>query len=212
MKHRIAVISLLAAVVLLAAPGAAHAKGARGATISGPGLDQPIDLDMEVRGQSSTLWKLAEGTRLLETVFLDPARSSFLTPAPPAGDLGPSYVVEHEFYGPEGDRDLVIRQHLYPYATGGPVVSTPAGQTLYGSPAGSGWFRADDTLLARLVAVGLPATAPVETVPASAPRESSTNAAFGGTRLTLAALGVAVLVAAVIGVARRRRARATTTG
>jgi hypothetical protein len=47
-------------------------------------------------------------------------------------------------------------QDLYPFASNGPRLHTPGGQTLYGRTAGSGLHRVDDTLLATLHRAGVP--------------------------------------------------------
>lgn len=141
-------------VGLLAAPAAA--KGPVGATIDGDGLVAPIE--------HST----AGGSKLtdLTGVYLITSRVGGieLTTDPPTGDLGPELVVTWDM-GSYTDEDgtvhdeNLIRQEVYPYAAGGPLVHTEADQGFYASGTGGGWYAARGALTSMLRSLGIPSEA-----------------------------------------------------
>ena len=121
--------------VLALLPGTAFAKGARDATISGPGLREPLHVDSAQEGQS--LHHLADSTGMYYAAF--PATPSPIEPRPPRGRLGPRYRVVYELYT---DMDTVtpVRQDVYPFARAGFVTYTPAGQRIFDKGVRSGWY------------------------------------------------------------------------
>jgi hypothetical protein len=194
MRRPLAVAAPLAVVALAVVP-AAQAKGPTSATISGPGLEEPVRLAALSEGQRlSRYWQLVEGLGFFPAAFGQ--ITSPLLPARPAGDLGPRYTIRYGLPMGYGRRAVVV-QHLYPYADGGPATYMPPGQKIFGHKTRGGWYRAAPGVKAALLARGLPAARP--------PAGTGT-----GTRNT-AAVGVA-LIAALLGVlgptALRRRARA----
>ncbi len=143
MKRRLAIVIALAASVL-AIGSPADAKGMSGVTITGAGLGRPIVLDFRTDG--------AALERLMAT-------------APMFGDTTDGYVRD-------GFTDLGLplrltwsvhwktTQHViqlvYPYAPGGPVVHTPAGQRIFDGKTVSEWHQTGPSTLAVLQAVGVP--------------------------------------------------------
>jgi hypothetical protein len=152
---------VLPALVLaaLAVAAAAAAKGPDRATITGPGLDEPIAFASSGDPAAGSRF----GSFVQDTGFFPALFGQ--TPDPmldkrPARELGPRYTVVYRVPGPNNELDR-IRQDLYPYAKGGPVTYTPPGQTFFGSDkTRGGWFVASPTLKETLVAAGLPATPP----------------------------------------------------
>jgi hypothetical protein len=148
-------IAIAVALVALVAPAAALAKGPSEATIAGPGLAKPMRLTWPADGRSgSPMDVLVNGGGFFQVAF-GTDRNRILRRAPTAR-LGRKYVVRYLIPRPSGPGD-VVRQDLYPFATGGPVTYTPAGQRIFGTRhALGGWFRAAPRLTRVLVAAGLP--------------------------------------------------------
>jgi hypothetical protein len=217
MKRRaLAVLAL--AVLLLAVPTAAQAKGATAATIDGggPGGLQggPITLRGDGEpGSSTDLGMLAQGTGLYAAVF-DPT-SGGVVKAAPTDRLGPRYTITWTFPDPAGGKDRKVRQRIWPYAAGGPVSFTPPGQPVLDTTTIGGWYQGFDGLRAQLIELGLPdrkplvpaataTAAPAAPAPASPQPAPATAPSGAWPRVAAAASGFLVLAAAV-GVALRRR-------
>ena len=151
MKTRILLAALLGALLVLA-PGPAHAKGVEGVTVTGPGLEQPIDIGIQEAAN-----ELAQTAGLYDGLFV--STNGTLAASPPPGDLGPRYVADYRLAGgPDGAAE--VRQELYPFATGGAVTYTPPGQRPFGSEASpGGWFAAGTALTDLLIAAGVSAPA-----------------------------------------------------
>ena len=157
MKH---LVLACLAVVLVAAlvPAAALAKGASEATITGPGLEDPITLAGEGQVGGEQLMQLAEEAGFFPAVFAT-------TPDPmldrrPAGTLGPRYSITYVMPGPD-TTPAELTQDLYPFATPSPVSYMKPGQQYFGTErTRGGWFVASNTLKSDLVAAGLPAAPP----------------------------------------------------
>lgn len=129
---------LLVAAVVLAVPGAALAKGPSTVTLSGPGLEDPVQLGGY--GPLPTLPDLSGLTTAFGGTGLD-----WLLPSRPPGDLGPRYTLTWDLHG------SAVRQEVYPYAKPRPVTYTPSA---------GGWFVSTDELRTTLIGLGLPASAP----------------------------------------------------
>jgi hypothetical protein len=142
-KLRILVVTLLGTAVALV-PLPASAKGPTAIEITGPGFDEVLRLDRDSANTSHM-------QMLMETLYGPPPAYR----AAPTEQLGPRYLVTFTMPWPEGDE--AIRQHVYPFADGGPLVRTPRGQTLYGEEQASGWQRVDEPLDSLLVSLGAPA-------------------------------------------------------
>ena len=231
MRARVLGVAALAAA-LLALPTAAVAKGATAARIDGPGGRPPIVVHGEGEPGSGTgLGTLAEQSGLFAAMFQMNGQS--LQATRPAGDLGPRWTITYTIPGGDGG-DALVRQDLYPYASGGPVTFTPPGQQVFGGqPVQSGWYRAQVTLRDALVSLGLPKAAPggrparVQSPPAAQPArpapgtpaaQAATAARTAATRSganpwpVAGAAGAALLLAAgaTLGLRRRSRRRAPT--
>jgi hypothetical protein len=145
--------TLLLIAVVLALPVAAQAKGPSAASISGPGLSDPL-----------LVTGLGDESGLVGQMGFFPATFG-QSPDPmlasrPAGDLGPRYTVRYTVPGPN-NTNSVVRQDLYPYAEGGPVLYMKPGQPFFETQrTRGGWFRANADLTRTLVRLGLPKAEP----------------------------------------------------
>jgi hypothetical protein len=114
-----------------------------------------------------------------------------MLPRRPEGSLGPRYTITYDLGNP-------VRQHVYPWARGGPLTHMPGGQRFWDTQTTDrGWYRASgltDTLVAAGLATG-PVTVPTRTRPS---RLSSSG---------LAGLAAAGLLAAASAVFAWRRMR-----
>jgi hypothetical protein len=156
MKPRVLAVAAMA-VLLLLVPTAAHAKGASAATISGGGPgglpDGPITLRGNGEpGSGTDLGMLAEGAGVFVLMFDE---GSEALPAAPTDRLGPRYTITWTMADDLG-KGREIRQHVYPYAAGGPVTFMPAGQPVFDSETTGGWYQGFDGLRAQLIELGLP--------------------------------------------------------
>ena len=158
MKPRVLAVAALAAL-LLAIPTAAQAKGATSATISGGGPGGlpggPITLKGDGEpGSSTDLGMLAQGSGLYTVVFGgDPTA---VLKAAPTDRLGSRYTITWTFPDPNGGKDRKVIQRVYPYAAGGPVTFTPAGQPVLDMTTRGGWYQGFDGFRAQLIELGLP--------------------------------------------------------
>ncbi len=217
MKPR--VLAMLAlAVLLVAVPTAAQAKGATAATINGGGPGGlpggPISLRGDGEpGTSTDLGMLAQGTGLYMVVFGgDPGA---VVKAAPTDRLGPRYTTTWTFPDPAGGKDRKVRQHLWPYAAGGPVTFTPAGQPVLDTTTTGGWYQGFDGLRTQLIELGLPnrqplaptataTPAPTGPAPASPQPAQATAPPAAWPRVAAIVAGLLVLVAAAVVPLRRR--------
>jgi len=150
--------ALIAAALALALPGAALAKGASSATISGPGLNGVVAIPGTGEGDDGTpLGALASYGGYFPQMFgqsPDPT-----TRARPQGELGPRYVVRYTVPGPGGDSFVV--QDVYPYAKPFPATYMRPGQPFWdGQKTVGGWVVADARVKDALVKAGLSASVP----------------------------------------------------
>lgn len=185
MRRQTLIVVVIATAVVVATSGTALAKGPESATITGPGIDEPIelidagnpDLVQALMRQTGLWYGTSGGSRIVTE---------------PAGELGPLYTLTWINSGPPGDPvdTRTIRQLLYLHAENGPVIHTPTQAALQGwGPDVVGWFTAPDGLTDTLSALGVPlsgpesindpaasntasATAPVEDDPVSATESS----------------------------------------
>ena len=149
---------IAAALVALAVPAIAAAKGPASASISGPGLGQPLVVTGDGEGLDTRLGTLAMSSGFFPQLFGQLPDPTLATR--PRGRLGPRYTVVYVVPGPNGIRSRIV-QHLYPYAK--PVVLTymkPRQRFWEGDLAHGGWYRASAGLKRMLVRAGLPTRAP----------------------------------------------------
>jgi hypothetical protein len=150
--------ALIAAALSLALPGAALAKGASSATVSGPGLNGATAIPGTGEGDDSTpLGALASYGGYFPQMFGQSPDPTARTR--PKGDLGPRYIVRYTVPGPGGNS--FVTQDVYPYAKPLPVTYMKPGQPFWdGQLTSGGWVVADARVKDALVQAGLPASAP----------------------------------------------------
>lgn len=174
MKPRVLAVAAVAALLLLV-PTAAHAKGVSAATISGGGPgglpDGPITLRGNGEpGSGTDLGMLAEGAGVFAVMFND---GSEALPAAPTDRLGPRYTITWTMADDLG-KGREIRQHIYPYAAGGPVTFMSAGQPVFDTETTGGWYQGFDGLRAQLIELGLPNRDPLpQPTPKATPSPAS---------------------------------------
>ena len=224
MKPRVLAVAALAALLLLV-PTAAQAKGATAARIDGGGPGGlpggPITLKGDGEpGSSTDLGMLALGTGLYAAAF-DPVAGGVVKAAP-TDRLGPRYTITWTFPDPQGGKDRKVIQHVYPYAAGGPVTFTPAGQPVLDMTTRGGWYQGFDGFRAQLIELGLPnrqplapATKPATPNPAPAipqptPAATPSSPAPVWPRLAAVAAVLLALGVATAYTVRRRTAREAT--
>lgn len=149
MAQRALTVAAVLAVLVLTLPNVAYAKGPKSGTLTGPGIDEPIDLRAEYEAGSLMmgLWLITnhDDTRL---------------PGEPLTEVGPAYTVTWITWGAveafvEAFKGTVI-QILYPLAPDGPVVHIPPQPAYKDSGATPvGWYRAPSNLPAQLTALGV---------------------------------------------------------
>ena len=188
MRRLLSIVGLAALLLVVLAPTSALAKGPTAASIDGPGgpFDVGEDPGSGEPGGSGALSRLAENAGLFTVGFGD--NVSELSEQRPEGDLGPEYRIEWTVPGP--DRTDTIVQRLYPYADGGAVTHTEAGQGYMGMETLGGWYVGGSALTEALTDVGVPAEPPAT-----------------GLRALPVAFGVAVLCALGLALWAARSAR-----
>ncbi len=200
---RTALATLTAVLVAASIPSLALAKGPSEATITGPGLDSPITLGPGEPGAEmapgAPVMGLAEAAGFFPASFGQVP--SPMADNPPAGELGPRYVVTYFVPGPDNESDRIV-QDLYPYAKQ-PVTYTKPGQPFFEiEETRGGWFVGSTELRRVLLESGLPATPP------ASPPAAGVDRSFPWP-MTLAALAViGALIAAAYGLRVRRRSQA----
>jgi hypothetical protein len=164
-------------------------------------------------GSRTDLGMLAQGTGLYATVFdTDPGA---VLKAAPTDRLGPRYTITWRFPDPAGGKDRKLRQRVWPYAAGGPVSFTPAGQAVLDTTSSGGWYQGFDGLRAQLIELGLPnrkplapaataTPAPAAPAPASPQPAPATAPSAAWPRAAAVVAGLLVLVAAAAVSLRRR--------
>lgn len=217
--------ALVAGIVVtsLSIAVAAWAKGPTGATIEGPGLGDPVELEgMGERGTGTELSELVEAAgfwQLVAGVEGYAGETGEIVPAPRTKDLGPMVTLTWHL---GTDR---VPTEVYPAAPGGPLVHiAPQAVPALDVEAPGRWFAAAPRLTALLerygVAVGRAHTpvekpepiarvaAPETEAPVVAPAPATTQAAGEpGPPIAGIAAGVVAIALAIV-VTRRRPGRA----
>lgn len=130
------IAATLVLTLMIAIPAAA--KGPVSAELSGPGLNEPLDLMGTASDEQITL--------LMEQTGLWYGTGDLPTPiSPPTADLGPAHTLTWVNFGPPGApvAERTIVQELYLQAIGGPIIHTPMQKSLgeWGQKV-IGWFEA----------------------------------------------------------------------
>jgi hypothetical protein len=149
-------IRVIAGVAFMAAvmSGFSHSVGAKGpesATITGPGIDRPIEL-LDNANHDLVI-------QLMEQMGLWYDTSDPLPFGKPTGELGLSYSLTWINSGPPTNSvaERTIYQLIYLDAEQGPVIRTPPQEGLQGWGTGViGWFTAPNELRDTLVKLGVP--------------------------------------------------------
>ena len=175
--------------IIVATAGLAVAKGPESATITGPGLDEPLELvDWSNRDAMSALMEQTG-------IWFDTGRAL----EEPPDTLGPAYVIAWVNSGPPGlpVAERTIVQEVYLAADGGPVLHTPtqASTENWGQRV-LGWRTAPPELSDTLASLGVP----VDALDTAGPARS----------LLWSGLGAAALIVIVAKLALLRRRRAAT--
>lgn len=170
-RTMIAASCALVGAMVLALPAAA--KGGQTATLSGPGIEEPIVVmdngdptlgGVTVDDDFPSYLHLALSDATQQYVYdLTGARSG-----PPPGELGPKYTLTWLMWGPSGSDadDWTVVQEIYPDHPSGPLIHTLPSHYLNGE---EGWFVADELLRDTIAAYSAPAT---EEATPPAPAES----------------------------------------
>ncbi|MFL5797349.1 MAG: hypothetical protein ACJ77A_05380 [Actinomycetota bacterium] len=196
-------VGVLAGVAVLALAVPAQAKGdvsqvtvtnAGGSGSGGPGIGGPgsggsgsgsggsggggtapavLTAPMHLQGVDASGW-IAD-TGIFQESQIHPAAST----------LGPALDARVAYSCGAGG-DGVLSQQLYPYAKGGAVAHTPAGQQFCDGGLPQTWWRIGDTTMSVLHENGLPATMPGVAQPAAG---SAAGAGAGGSAAHGAATG-----------------------
>jgi len=202
----------ITAMMTLATP--ALAKGPSQARIMGPGLAHGLVITGAGEpGQLSALSNLASRTVLFTVLFGPggggPAPTRLRTPLR-ATALGVPYAIVYTVPGvtpQQGQRYGRIRQVVYPFAKGGPVIYTPAGQMGFGQPLQvTGWMRGGPRLASLLAKLGVPPRQRSKHSQLSATRDA------GGPAAGWLVGSVVVVAVALAGVAWRLRHGRTARG
>jgi hypothetical protein len=199
MKRCIVVVAVVAvAAMFVALP--AQAKPEHGdpmsgqAVITGPGLKEPIVIEGQADFQgvstSSGFGSLLRYAGMLGSE--EATGHNGLAPDPAA--LGPRYVIRYVFES--RSQTGSVTQHLYPFASGGPVFFNPPGQSgmffpKSGRPGPSAWWMAPRALVYLLRTHGLPSS-PLP--PVSRPTAALPAAGLDATRTWVAIAVVGALM------------------
>jgi hypothetical protein len=215
-----------AAIALVGGASPAGAKGPTEATVTSPDGDSVQLVSKHPGdGHDGGLMALADDLGLWEGIG---AEGPGVAPmgAEPTGGVGPRFVVTWSLMGPDPERPVVITQHLYPQAHGGPVVYTPPGQPAFDHGTVGGWSRVRARTPETLAGLGfetkwsepiLPTPVKGGAAAEAAEPSGASGAEPGGNSqgLRVAVAGTAVLAAAAGGAAlavRRRRGAPATSG
>ena len=149
---------IAAALVALALPALAAAKGPVSASISGPALERTLAIRGDGEGPGTALGTLADASGYFAQMFGQSPDPTLATR--PSGRLGLRYRVVYVVPGPNNVRSRVV-QYIYPYAKPVALTYMKPGQAFWDSErTHGGWYRASAGLKKVLIRAGLPAKAP----------------------------------------------------
>lgn len=193
---RVALVGLVVALYL-AGTVPAMAGGVSSATIEGPGLKQPVvvEVDAYLLEKASGYWQIVYGE---DPPGLGPTGT--ILPQRPAGDLGLAYQVTF-YYGDSFSPPSVT---VYPFALGGPLVDF--GEIVIVRYEGfeavrDSWFAADPMLADLMIGYGVPVT-----LDTSSDRQAL-SAASSSRVSEMSVVGLGILVVGGVWALRRRPRR-----
>jgi hypothetical protein len=193
----LAALTMLLALVWAAGP--ASAKGTVSVMISGPGIDEPVEVLDAIGIYDTGMWTA------LGDVY--PALA-----AAPTKDLGPRHTLTWRVIGGQDEagqyETTPIRQDLYLDAAGGSVVYTPPGQPFGDSVTVEVWFPLPDGLRDDLVAAGVPLTGDkltADKTPAGEPAPAPSGDPVWPEALAAGAGGLTLAGAGTLAIRRARR-------
>lgn len=139
---------VITAITILIASVPALAKGPSSATITGPGIDEPIELFDQRQPEQVMHEHIVDLIEQTGLWYATPALERIDQP----GGLGEPLVLAW------GEGSHTIRQDIYLHAEGGPVIHIPQDQPALDGWGGevTGWFRAPTELADTLQALGVP--------------------------------------------------------
>ena len=219
MKRLVATGAIALGLMALALPAQAKGEGGNitigggggggggGGSGSGGGTSAAIlSKPVHLVGRGSAFW--FDATGFGQPKFAQPSSmGKTLTTA----KLGPSVSVNASFLCGPNERES-IHQTLYPYASGGPQIYTPANQFMCGMDLQKGWWPVglDSQLMTTLVSHGMPKANPLATgAGGTAGSSGATAAAAGKATWPLVLAGVAALAVVLLSgaIVQRRRVR-----
>ena len=188
-RTRFAIAAVLTAALLV--PSTADAKGPSLARIAGPGLTAPVTIP------AADLGLLVGETGFFPQTF-GQSPDPVLREQPAVRELGARYTVTYTVPGPTTS---MLRQELYPYATGGAISYMEPGQAIWDMKTHGGWYRAalSSDLRDMLVNAGLPQTPPAVLRNRDTSHIKEARIAVG------AGVGLALAAGALFLLGRRRR-------
>ena len=159
MSRRTVTVLFVVSILVLTNAEIALGKGPESVTLTGPGIDSPVEL------MDAVDWPIScEDTcppdpmvRLVEHSGLWYATGDLpVAIDEPEGELGPRHVLTWIRGGFDGEsvEERTFHQNIYLQAEDGPVIHTPEQDGLVdGGSNGVGWFRASDDLPDTLASV-----------------------------------------------------------
>lgn len=191
--RRTVIVLVVGSILVIINAGIALGKGPESVTLTGPGIDSPVDLmdavDWPISCDNSCppdpMVQLMEQSGLWYATGDLPVAID----QPPAR-LGPQHVLTWIRSGAPGETtdSRTIRQFLYLQAPNGPLVHTPDQESLQDWGSGvTGWFRASEDLADTLASLGAPPSEAEEGVPVAdqSPEHLGIFAATGSATLVL---------------------------
>jgi len=193
-------------LVLGSATPASAKLGFDQVTLTGPGLDAPVQL-RPGPDRFLDVMLVVEHSGFYKQLACRGCASRMTVPWPE--DLGPRYVLTYSMpssFGPNEEvrtRDLIV-QYVYPYAEPSPITFMPSHQD---SPGGvssvGGWFVADQALTRELEVFGVQAPS-IDGVDAAQGDQEDGAQLFTVSRLVVAGIGLGVVAGLAVHKRRRR--------
>ena len=150
---------VVVAAAVLAFGSPAEAKGPSELVITGAGLARPIVVEPD--DDSYALSRIMGATAFFDSAFSTSAlgERAALRSATRRPDHGARLRLT---WSVDPYRRQHLVQDLYPYARGGPLLYTPAGQQLFDQTTPGGWYRAAPRLVDLLQSAGVPSLAELQ--------------------------------------------------